>query len=87
MKKVALLLAVVMFFAMVGTSLAASLAGTVSKADAKAGVLVVTGADGKDVTLSADAEALVGLKAGDKVNVEFETKDGKNTATKVEEQK
>ncbi len=84
MKKLVAILAFVAFFAMVSASFAASLAGTVAKVDAKAGSLVVKGADGKDMTFSADAKALEGLKDGAKVTVTYETKDGKNTASKVE---
>ncbi len=85
MKKLVAIVAFVAFFAMVSASFAASLAGTVSKVDAKAGTLSVKGADGKEMTFTADAKVLGGLKAdGSKVTVTYETKDGKNTASKVE---
>lgn len=83
MKKVAVLLAFVMVFALATASFAASLTGSVVKADEKGGMLVVKGADGKDMTFAAKADLLKGVKKGATVTVEYDTKDNKNTATKV----
>lgn len=83
MKKVAVLLAFVMVFALATASFAGSLTGPVVRADVKGGILVVKGADGKDMTFAAKADLLKGIKEGAKVTVVYDTKDNKNTATKV----
>lgn len=84
MKKVALILAVVMMFAVVAYAIgeAKTAEGAVKKVDAATKTLVVDVA-GKDMSFLCPTVDLAAFKAGDKVKVEYTELLGKFTATKV----
>ena len=74
MKKAAAVLAVVVLVvSLASLAFAGDMKGTVKSVDAKAGSIVLTGMDGKDVTLKAEKSCDLGkVKAGDKVEASIE---------------
>ena len=74
MKKAAAVLAVVVLVvSLASLAFAGDMKGTVKSVDAKAGSIVLTTMDGKDVTLKADKSCDLGkVKAGDKVEASVE---------------
>ena len=77
------LLAVAMIYQ--GAAMADTVTGKVASVDSVAGTVTVTGAEGQDSVISATAEVLGDVKAGDEVSVEA-TQDaatGKWTASSV----